>query len=94
MQAMTGKNLDPTPEQEMVQRRALMRCTPLQMRLALHDAGLLTDVEAIVANDPRAGIAWEYATVFERTSPFIVSLSAGHFTDDQIDELFLLASQM
>jgi hypothetical protein len=75
-------------------RRAAMQCSPMQMRLALLRAGLLSQVEAIVADDPEASIAWEYATVIERTSPFISALGSPYFTDDQIDAMFCAAMQI
>ena len=72
--------------------------SPYQARVALYAAGLLSQVEALMA-DPEtpepARIAWEYATVFERTSPFIASLApALSLTEEQIDALFLAASQV
>lgn len=70
--------------------------SPYQARVALHAAGLLDAVEAsITGADMPARIAWEYATVFERHSPFIVALAPMlGLTEQQIDELFLAASQI
>ena len=66
-----------------------LQCTPAQMRLTLHRAGLLSTVQAIADSDPEASIVWEYATVIIRESPFISALSvASGLTDDQIDALF------
>jgi len=76
---------------DKAQRRARMQCSPAQMRLALHRAGLLAQVNAIAAADPEASIVWEYATVILRDSPLIAALGQGHFTDDEIDALFLSA---
>lgn len=69
-----------------------LECSPAQMRLALHRAGLLATVQAIADSDPEASIVWEYATVIVRDSPFIVALEADSgFTSDEIDSLFLSA---
>lgn len=70
--------------------------SPYQARCALHAAGLLPAVEATIANaDVPAQIAWEYATVFERHSPFIDALAPMlGLTEEQIDDLFLAASQV
>jgi hypothetical protein len=68
-----------------------MQCSPAQMRVALHRAGLLDQVNAIAATDPEAQIIWEYATVIQRDSPFIDALGLQHFTPEQIDALFIAA---
>jgi hypothetical protein len=70
--------------------------TPRQARLALNAAGLLASTEALInAADPATKITWEYATVFERHNPLIVNLGAQlNLTDEQIDNLFLAASQL
>ena len=68
--------------------------SPAQARLALLGAGLLDDVEAAVAAGSRATqIAWEMATVIERSSPTVVALSAAlGLTSDQLDALFTAAA--
>lgn len=69
-----------------------LQCTPAQMRLTLHRAGLLATVQAIADSDPEASIVWEYATMIVRDSPFIAALSAASgLTDAQIDALFIEA---
>lgn len=86
------------PEIPLSERIAGMEITPYQLRVALHGAGLLPRVEAIMgsATTPQAiKLAWEYASAFRRQSPIIVSLgdplglSAG-----QIDEVFMAASNV
>tara|TARA_R110000823_G_C15913573_1_gene497990 strand:- start:40 stop:423 length:384 start_codon:yes stop_codon:yes gene_type:complete len=69
----------------------LLECSPAQMRIALHRAGLLAQVQAIADADPEAAIVWEYATTIERNSPFIDALGFGAFTPEQIDDLFRAA---
>lgn len=66
-------------------------CSPAQIRLALHRAGALGQVEAIAAADPEANIVWEYATEIHRDSPLIAAMGARLFTDAEIDDLFLAA---
>ena len=84
---------DPVPLAVLLEReRAAMSCTPVQIRLALHRAGLLETVEAIVAADPEAAIVWEYATVILRSSPLIDALAAPPFTPELIDDLFRAAA--
>jgi hypothetical protein len=72
--------------------------SPYQARVALLQAGLLDTVESLMANTDTpaaARIAWEYATVVQRNSPFIVSLgSLLGLTEQQIDDLFIAAAQI
>ena len=70
------------------------RVTPYQARVALLQAGLLPQVEAMVTQAGGAVlIAWEYATVIERGSPFIAQLVGGlGLTDEQVDALFVAAA--
>lgn len=75
--------------------RAEMRCSPAQMRLALHRLDLLTQVQAIADSDPEASIVWEYATSIERTSPLIDALGGPNgFTSEQIDDIFRAAMEV
>ncbi len=64
--------------------------TMRQARLALLAAGRLDDVEAAIAQGDRAAqIEWEYATVIERGSSLVATISAGlGLNDAAIDELF------
>lgn len=70
--------------------------TPYQARMALLNAALLETVETLMAdpNTPTAAkIAWEYATVIQRHSPFISTLGpALGLTEAQIDDLFRFAA--
>ena len=80
----------PAPEESRAAERAAMRCTPAQMRLALHRMDLLAQVQAIADGDPEASIVWEYATQIVRTSPLIEALGSD-FTPEQIDDIFRAA---
>lgn len=67
-----------------------------QARAALHLAGLLDDVEAMMAlpeTPVLAKLAWADAQEFERGSPTIAAL-AGQIglTEEQIDQLFIAAA--
>jgi hypothetical protein len=67
-----------------------------QARLALYGAGLLDQVNALVASStPDVRIEFEYATELRRDWPTLVALAAGlGLTDAQIDDLFIAASQL
>jgi hypothetical protein len=83
-----------SPGPSIEEMRASMSCTPAQMRLTLHRAGLLATVQAIADSNPEASIVWEYATVIQRNSPFIDALAGDQFTPEQIDDLFRVASNV
>lgn len=78
------------------QWRQTATCTPFQGRMALADAGLLADVEtAVSAADDKTKVAWEYALLWQRTSPMIAALGGAlQMTDAQIDDLFKAAAQI
>ncbi|MCO5213685.1 MAG: hypothetical protein M9936_28635 [Caldilinea sp.] len=67
-----------------------------QARAALHLAGLLTAVEALMADpatDTLARLAWTDAQEFRRTSPTMLAMaSALSLTDEQLDQLFVTAA--
>lgn len=67
-----------------------------QARAALHLAGLLDDVEALMAapgTPALAKLAWADAQEFKRNSPTVLSLSASlGLTEAQLDALFTTAA--
>lgn len=70
--------------------------TRFQARAALHLAGLLEQVEAMIA-DPStpvlAKLAWRDAQEFKRTSPTIAAMSSAlGLTEQQLDDLFTVAA--
>lgn len=68
-----------------------------QARAALIGAGLYEQVNAAVAasTDEIVKVAWEYATVVRRSSPFIAAMSGALGLDDAtIDQLFVSAAQI
>lgn len=69
--------------------------TPWQIRKALNALGLRDAVEAAVAasydRDLKDG--WQFATVFERYDPLVISMGAAlHKTPKEMDDLFALAA--
>ena len=69
--------------------------TPRQARLALLNAELLDEVDAMLAANREWQIEWEYATAIERSSPLISAMATQlNLTDTQIDEMFALAAQL
>lgn len=80
--------------------RANARVTPYQAKAALLRAGLLDEVEAIMADEttPReVKLAWEYSGHFVRNSPLISALQ-GHpllgLSDDSVDDIFRIAQSI
>lgn len=67
-----------------------------QARAALHLAGLLPQVETLIADpatDPIARLAWADAQEFRRTSPTVLQIAASlGLTESQLDELFTTAA--
>ena len=83
--------VEPEPLPEPVPQVITMR----QARLQLLEAGLLDDVEALVALDRKSQIEWEYANEVYRQSPLITSIKeAMSLTDKQIDDMFVAASKL
>lgn len=73
---------------------------PRQAKLALHNAGLLTAVEAAIAALPEpqktaAQITWDESLEFQRNNPVLLSLaSALGLTSAQVDDLFTAAAAL
>lgn len=85
---------EPTPEDLLEQEREAMIASRFQAKAALLGAGLLDDVEALIANsdDRFLQIAWNEAIEYRRTSPTILAMAqALSLTDEQVDDLFRLA---
>lgn len=70
--------------------------TMRQARIALLSAGLLDDVEMVIAAAGRAAqLEWEYAAVVERSNPAIAIVQQQKaLTDAQIDDLFREAAKL
>jgi hypothetical protein len=69
--------------------------TMRQARLALLNAGLLDDVNTLLADDQEALINWEFASHVYRSDKLVGQLQGAlGMTDEQIDGLFLAASKL
>ena len=70
--------------------------TMRQARLALLGAGLLDDVEVVIAAAGRAAqLEWEYAAVMDRSNPAVAIVQQQKaLTDAQIDDLFREAAKL
>ena len=70
--------------------------TMRQARLALLNAGLLDDVEVVMAAAGReAQLEWEYAAVVDRSNPAVAAVQQQEaLTDAQIDDLFREAAKL
>jgi hypothetical protein len=70
--------------------------TALQARRALLAAGMLDQVEAAIARQPRAvQIAWEYATEIHRDDPMLVEVAqAIGLRTNALDDLFRAAAKL
>ena len=70
--------------------------TPRQCRLLLLQQGLLSQVEAMIAQqDDATRITWEYALEFRRDDPLLNQLAANlGLTSEEIDEFFIAAAQL
>ena len=80
----------------LIAARASMVISPFQARAALSAAGLLSQVEAMMANPDTPDLvrlAWQHAQEFRRTSPTLLVLSSQLGLDDAaLDELFATAA--
>lgn len=90
-----------TPEElaaDLANWRIGAACSPFQGKAALYTAGLLDDVEALIANpatDRLVKLAWDNAGEWRRSSEMISSLSVAlSMTDAQVDELFKAAASI
>jgi hypothetical protein len=93
---MTQEEIDampspPTAAEVLSEWRSGAVANQAQIRLTLHQLGLLATVQAIADADPAASIVWEYADEIRRASPFIDALKGDQFTDAQIDDIFRYA---
>lgn len=76
------------------------RVTMRQARLALHAAGLLTQVEAAIEAMPEpprtaARIEWDYSSEVHRNKPFVLQLGAALGLDSAaMDNLFVTAATL
>ena len=84
-------------EDEMRTRNPVpQQVTMRQARLALLSAGLLDDVELVIAAAGRAAqLEWEYAAVVDRSGPIVAIVQQQKaLSDAQIDDLFREAAKL
>lgn len=84
-------------EDEMRARNPVpQQVTMRQARLALLSAGLLDDVEMVIAAAGRAAqLEWEYAAVLDRSNHAVAIVQQQNaLTDAQIDDLFREAAKL
>lgn len=67
-----------------------------QIRLAMYDIGILdiieSDIQSYFSTDVK--LAWKYATEFYRNDPMLVTMAPTlGLSEEQIDQLFILANQ-
>jgi hypothetical protein len=88
-----------TPDQiaaRKIEMRQRMSVTPLQIRRALRQRGLLSLVtEFVNAAEEEVREAWEYAIQINRTNSLIIAAAeAIGASDDDVDELFRIAATL
>jgi hypothetical protein len=85
-------------EQRLQAKRQSMVVTPFQAKAALLDAGLLGDIETLIADpatDRKVVLAWNNVQNFERLSPMITGIATAlGWSNEQLDALFEAASQI
>lgn len=88
-----GNTPEPAPVPPVFVPQVVSR---FQARAALHLAGLLEQVESLMAApeaDSLARLAWADAIEFRRDSPTLVAMAAAlSLTNEQLDELFITAA--
>ena len=86
------------PPETIEEWRARTEVSIFQAQAALDQAGLLDQVEAVMANPatPKlTRLAWNKAQVFRRMSPTVLSMGAALGLDaEALDELFIAAGQI
>jgi len=88
----------PMTEEQLQDWRESAVVSRFQARAALRQAGLRSQVEAIMddpATDPLVVDAWTDAQEFRRMSPTVLNLAAGlGLTDTEVDDLFRQAAMI
>lgn len=91
-----GSDFSPPVLPKYVPKEVTMR----QARLALHAAGLLSNVAVVIdaLSEPtktQANIEWEYSNTLIRSNSFVQTLGAAlGLSSTQIDDLFIAASSI
>lgn len=94
------ENLDAAIAAFAAKSKPINTVTLRQAKLALLQAGLLSQVDSVIAaltgpEGDAARIEWQYANDVDRNSPLVQSLgTALNLTNEQLDELFATASTL
>jgi hypothetical protein len=83
-------------KQDQEQAAIPVSVTPAQAKIALYEAGLLDQVETLVADYPYRPVSiwWTSALAFERGHAYLQAIGYElGLTDEEIDALFIAASK-
>ena len=73
-----------------LQRQSMPRLTPIEFDIKLNNAGLYDTVQELIKDNFEMRIAYNRATFFRRTDPFINQARlALNLTDEQVDSIWL-----
>lgn len=98
LEDMTQEEIDMLQNHDTIQ--SINVVTMRQARLALLQQGLLSQVQSAIDALPSpqkeaAQIEWDYSSEVHRNKPFVQTLgNALGLTEEQLDDLFLLASTL
>ena len=80
--------------EKLQQKRAAMKATNENLRLALNDAGVyqtLTASRTLIEN-PELDIRFQFAVTINRLDEWFIEATSGLMTDEQLDDLFEAAN--
>ena len=73
-----------------IKRQNMPRLTPIEFDIKLNNAGLYDTVQDLIKDSFELRIAYNRATFFSRTDPFIDQARiALNLTDEQVDEIWM-----
>ena len=77
-------------ERAQFNRQNMPTLTPIEFDIKLVDAGLYDQVQSLIKSNVKLRIAYNRATFFSRTGPFIdqARIALG-LTDEQVDEMWI-----
>ena len=76
-------------EKAQLQRQSMPRLTPIEFDIKLNNAGLYDTVQELIKDNFEMRIAYNRATFFSRTDPFIDQARiALNLTDEQVDSIW------
>ena len=76
-------------EKAQLNRERMLRLTPIEFDIKLVNVGLYDQVQKLITSDIKLKIAYNRATFFSRTDPFIDQARiALNLTDEQVDMIW------